>query len=174
MATLNEKPNSKAGKGRSRKTTPLVDLTAMVDLMFLLTTFFMLTTSLSTSNAADIAKPDEGSTMDYPASRTMTILLGKDNQVVYYLGLAEKANMKTASVAELQTKINECKQRVAKIHQGSISKHMIVIIKPTATAKFKNFVDVVDEMKIGNIKSYTVDDAHFLNEEEAFIREKGL
>lgn len=175
MATLNEKPNSKADKGRTRKTTPRVDLTAMVDLMFLLTTFFMLTTSLATSNAADIAKPDdEGAAADYPASRTMTILLGKNNQAVYYLGLANSAEMKVVSLHQLQKSIMETKKQVAKTHQGNLNKHMIVIIKPTGTAKFKDFVDVIDEMKIANIKSYAVDDAHFLEEEEGFMKEKGL
>jgi biopolymer transport protein ExbD len=39
MATLNESQSGKAVKGRTKKATPKVDLTAMVDLMFLLTTF---------------------------------------------------------------------------------------------------------------------------------------
>lgn len=35
---------------------------------------------------------------------------------------------------------------------------MLVIIKPAQTSSFKDFVDVIDEMKIGNIKSYSIDD----------------
>jgi biopolymer transport protein ExbD len=175
MATLNEKPNGKADKGRSRKTTPRVDLTAMVDLMFLLTTFFMLTTSLATSNAADIAKPDDGGTVaDYPASRTMTILLGKNSQAAYYLGLPNSAEMKVVPLNHLQKSIVETKKRVSQTHQGNPNKYMIIIIKPTGTAKFKDFVDVVDEMKIANIKSYAIDDSHFLDEEQDFLKEKGI
>jgi biopolymer transport protein ExbD len=75
---------------RNRKVAPKVDLTAMVDLAFLLITFFMLTTSLSKPVAMDIAKPDEPTDPDaglqVPASRTMTILLGKDNKVAWYMG----------------------------------------------------------------------------------------
>ena len=56
MATLEFSKSGKAAGGRTPKTTPRVDLTAMVDLMFLLTTFFMLTTSLSELKAADISK----------------------------------------------------------------------------------------------------------------------
>lgn len=78
----------------SRKAAPKVDLTAMVDLAFLLITFFMLTTSLSKPIAMDIAKPDEpedGYQQPVPASRTMTILLGKDNKVAWYMGEAGKS-----------------------------------------------------------------------------------
>ena len=66
---------------RNKKAVPKVDLTAMVDLAFLLITFFMLTTSLSKPVAMDIAKPDEpiddSVRLQFPASRTMTILLVK-------------------------------------------------------------------------------------------------
>ncbi|RZL16347.1 MAG: biopolymer transporter ExbD, partial [Pedobacter sp.] len=66
---------------QNKKMVPKVDLTAMVDLAFLLITFFMLTTSLSKPVAMDIAKPDIDPN-DYqepwPASRTLTLLLGAD------------------------------------------------------------------------------------------------
>ncbi|MNR52887.1 hypothetical protein D3C85_1728060 [compost metagenome] len=51
---------------------------------------------------------------------------------------------------------------------------MIVIIKPTATSKFKDFVDLIDEMKIAGIKSYAIDDDHISNEESAFMKSKGM
>jgi len=131
MATLNESQSSKAAKGRTKKVTPRVDLTAMVDLMFLLTTFFMLTTTLSRLNAADIAKPDQTDmdiTENYPESRTMTIVLGKDNSAVSYMGTIEKANMKV----------------------------------------------MPDEMKIADIKSYSIDDDHFDEKELMFMKNNNL
>ncbi len=85
MATLNVPQNGKATSGRTTKALPSVDLTAMVDLAFLLITFFMLTTSLSKMNALDVAKPVITDVpQPYAASRTMTILLGKNNQAVFY------------------------------------------------------------------------------------------
>ena len=175
MATLNESQNSKAVKGSTKKPAPRVDLTAMVDLMFLLTTFFMLTTSLGSLNAADIAKPVKSDiAQNYPASRTMTILLGKDNQAVCYMGTTEKANMKLVAVKNIQDEIKVNALSVAKTHQGNPAKYMIVIVKPTKTARFQDFVDVVDEMKIANIKSYAIDDDHVSNEESAFMKLKGI
>ncbi|MGM9476746.1 ExbD/TolR family protein [Pedobacter sp. GSP4] len=176
MATLNESQNSKAVKGRTKKPAPRVDLTAMVDLMFLLTAFFMLTTSLGSLNAADIAKPDETEDIvtNYPESRTMTIVIGKNSQAVCYMGTIEKANMKVRPVAEIQKEISANEQMVAKTHQNNPAKYMIVIIKPSKTAKFQDFVDVIDEMKIANIKSYAIDDDHISKEELAFMKQQGI
>lgn len=86
-------------KVRSKKANTKVDLTAMVDLAFLLITFFMLTTSLSKPIAMDIAKPDQEDNdvkMELRASETMTILLGKNNKVAWYMGVAgESADRKS-------------------------------------------------------------------------------
>jgi len=177
MATLNESQSGKAAKGRTKKPAPRVDLTAMVDLMFLLTTFFMLTTSLGSLNAADIAKPvkDDGVTVQpYPESRTMTIVLGKNNKAVCYMGTIEKANMKITPVANLQREISMNEKLVAETHQQNPAKYMIVIIKPSKTARFQNFVDVIDEMKIANIRSYAIDDDHISEKEMAFMKKNNL
>lgn len=175
MATLNESQGSKAAKGRTKKATPRVDLTAMVDLMFLLTTFFMLTTSLGSLNAADIAKPIKTDvTGDYPASRTMTILLGKNNQSVCYMGTIAGADMKVVAVKNIQQELRENELKVAKTHANNPSKFMIVIVKPAKTSKFQDFVDVIDEMKIAGIKSYAIDDDHISSEELAFMKSKGV
>ncbi|MGN7987115.1 biopolymer transporter ExbD [Pedobacter sp. 22226] len=177
MATLNESQSGKAVKGRTKKATPKVDLTAMVDLMFLLTTFFMLTTTLGQLNAADIAKPDKtlpDVIEKYPESRTMTIVLGKDNKAVSYMGTIEKANMKVVLVADLQKEIKSNELLVAAAHQNNPAKYMIVIIKPGKTAKFQNFVDVIDEMKIANIKSYAIDDDHITEKEITFMEKNNF
>src|SRR5690606_41565736 len=77
-----------------KKETPRVDLTAMVDLAFLLITFFMLTTSISKPYAMDVAMPDKSEEnkedqLDVADNRTITLLLGSDNKIEYYMGLLE-------------------------------------------------------------------------------------
>lgn len=101
----------------------------------------------------------------------MTIVLGKNNMAVSYMGTFENGNMKVMPLADLQ-KAN--KLLVAATHQNDPSKHMIVIIKPGKTAKFQNFVDVVDEMKIADIKSYSIDDDHFAEKELSFMKNNNL
>lgn len=178
MATLNIPQNGKAVKGRNTKVLPTVDLTAMVDLAFLLITFFMLTTSLSKMRALDIAKPvpidNPVDAASYPASRTMTILLGKDNKAVYYMGETAKAAMEITNLGSIKTQILANKIMVAKTHQTIKDKRMLVIIKPTGTSNYKNFVDVIDEMNIAKIETYAIDDKYISEQEKAFIKAKGM
>ncbi|TKC12378.1 biopolymer transporter ExbD [Pedobacter polaris] len=177
MATLNVPESSKAVKGRTQKPLPRVDLTAMVDLAFLLITFFMLTTSLSKMKALDIAKPvavNPPIFADYPASRTMTILLGKNNQAVYYMGETAKAIMKTVDMKSLKTEILANKRMVERTHATPKDKEMLVVIKPTNTSNYKNFVDAIDEMNIANIQSYAIDDKYIAEKEKTFMKSKGI
>ena len=51
---------------------------------------------------------------------------------------------------------------------------MLVVIKPTSTSKYKNFVDVVDEMNITNIQSYAIDDKYINDKEKEFMKGKGI
>jgi biopolymer transport protein ExbD len=95
MAELNtgDSGSSKGGKVRSKKQNSKVDLTAMVDLAFLLITFFMLTTSLSKPQSMDLGLPDKdddptkNKDIKVDENRTLTVLLGADNKVKYYVGL---------------------------------------------------------------------------------------
>ncbi|MBK7957276.1 MAG: biopolymer transporter ExbD [Bacteroidetes bacterium] len=75
----------------------------MVDLAFLLITFFMFTTTLAKPKAMDIAMPADIKDPnikqpDFPASKAMTVLLTKDNLVLYYFGKPEDAAADPAAV----------------------------------------------------------------------------
>jgi hypothetical protein len=89
----------KGGKVRSKKASTRVDLTAMVDLAFLLITFFMLTTTLSKPKAMDVSMPDkdEKTKKELPvaASRSMTILLGANNKLEWFIGEPGKSQPTT-------------------------------------------------------------------------------
>ncbi|WP_316747018.1 biopolymer transporter ExbD [Pedobacter gandavensis] len=173
MATLNLSQNDK-GNGRSRKAVPTVDLTAMVDLAFLLITFFMLTTSLSKPIAMDLAKPViDIPDQPYPASRTVTLILGKENQVFWYRGEPGKSAILKSNYQGINNVLQENKKAIAGIHGQDPAKFMVVIIKPTAKSSYKNFVDVLDEMNIGSVKSFLVDDDALLEPELASLKRLG-
>ena len=78
------------GKKKGKKMSTRVDFTPMVDLGFLLITFFMLTTSMNKPQTMEINMPvkDKNLTEDQQtkvkASQTLTVLLTKENKVVYY------------------------------------------------------------------------------------------
>jgi biopolymer transport protein ExbD len=175
MAALENSSNGQAVKGRTKKPVPRVDLTAMVDLAFLLITFFMLTTSLAKKNALDVTKTVEAEIpFQWPASRTMTILLGKNNQAVYYLGEAKNAQLKSIPLSRIKREILFNKRAIAAAHTTEKEKRMLVIIKPTASSLYRNFVDILDEMNINKVETYAIDDKVVLPEEQKFMKLSGI
>ena len=124
----------KGGKVRSKKSSTKVDLTAMVDLAFLLITFFMLTTTLNKPIAMDIAKPDKDEKseqrLELRASQTMTILLGKNNKVAWYMGEAGKSAPEVQDFTQIRKSILDNKQKV----QAASGKSIVMVIKPTSGA----------------------------------------
>jgi len=152
--------DGKGGKVRSKKASTRVDLTAMVDLAFLLITFFMLTTTLNKPQAMDLAMPDKDEKnkdqLAVAASRTMTILLGSNDKLEWYVGEPGKS----APTVEGYGKNNIRKTLIEngqKIQQ-SFGKSMYVIIKPSDKSVYKNMVDILDEMSITNVQGYGIVD----------------
>jgi len=155
MAELDTSGGGKKGGGkvRSKKASTRVDLTAMVDLAFLLITFFILTTTLQKPKAMDLTMPDKQEDqkkveLDVAESRTMTILIGKDNKVEWYIGQPAKpiAGPTVDSFGKngLRKTLLE-KSAEVKRTQG---KDMIVIVKPSSKSTYENVVSVMDELNI--------------------------
>lgn len=150
----------KGGKVRSKKASTRVDLTAMVDLAFLLITFFMLTTTLSKPKAMDVTMPDKDEKtkeqLPMAASRSMTILLGANNKLEWFIGEPGKSQPTTEGYGKegLRKTLIEKGKEV----QASTGNFMFVLIKPSDKSNYKNLVDVLDEMKITAIKSYAIVD----------------
>jgi biopolymer transport protein ExbD len=169
MAELNtgDGGGGKGGKVRSKKQNSKVDLTAMVDLAFLLITFFMLTTSLSKPKAMDLGLPDkeDDKTKEEPMKtdqrRTVTVILGDNNQIKWFHGLIEapEAGGNPATIGYGKEGIRkELLKRVASVPQvtGDKDKGLIVIIKPTKKSTYRNLVDILDEMAISKVPTYAI------------------
>jgi len=164
MAELNQDSGKggKGGKVRSKKNGGKVDLTAMVDLAFLLITFFMLTTSLNKPQAMDVAMPDKDKTEKKEEvltadNRSVTVLLGSDNKVSWYYGQV-KAPIEGPTVAGfgadgIRKVLIEKKAYVPRVSGG---KDVIVIIRPSDKSTQKDLVDILDEMKIVDVKRYMI------------------
>lgn len=152
--------SKKGGKVRSKKASTRIDLTAMVDLAFLLITFFILTTTLAKPKALDVTMPDKDEKktdqLPVPASRTMTILLGANDKLEWFVGEPgkEKPNQDGYGKNGIRKAIIE---QGAKI-QAASGKYMIVIIKPSDKSVYRNLVSALDEMKIAGIQSFAVGD----------------
>lgn len=153
-----------SGKVRSKKQNSKVDLTAMVDLAFLLITFFMLTTTLSKPQSMNLGLPDKDPNEKTPPvkvdeNRTMTILLGENNKLVRYVGLLNKplAAPKDFEYGKdgIRKELLDRKEKVLQ-YTGNKDKGMIVIIKPSKKSKYRNLVDILDEMAIVNVPTYAI------------------
>jgi biopolymer transport protein ExbD len=174
MAELNSSPEKSGGKVRGKKQSTRVDLTAMVDLAFLLVTFFMLTTSLNKPKAMNMAMPDDGGEggLPVPASRTLTVCLGDNNQAMYFLGELKKPIIKPTVVgygkSGLRQAIFESERQV----KANTGKEMIVIVKPSDKSIYDNMVNTIDELNIAKVPSYAIVD--ITKEDISTLRQKGV
>ncbi len=150
-----------------KKGAPFVDMTPMVDLGFLLITFFMLATTFSKPKTMEIIKPakneDDKDAPPLKKSRSLSILLGERDKVYFYVATDEdlaKGNLKVDS-ADFSTKgvRGAIRNRQEEVAQQYGSKDtLVVLIKAMPTAKYKNMVDILDEMRITGVRAYALVD----------------
>ena len=182
MAELNtgDGGGGKGGKVRSKKQNSKVDLTAMVDLAFLLITFFMLTTTLSKPQSMSLGLPDkdEDSTKTKPMKvderRTMTVMMGENNKLVYYMGLLETPIAGPKDIAYGKDGIRKellSRKKSVLEYTGDKAKGIIVIIKPGKKSNYKNLVDILDEMAITGVATYAIVN-DFLPKETELLEKK--
>nr|WP_314838381.1 biopolymer transporter ExbD [uncultured Flavobacterium sp.] len=167
MAELNtgDGDGKKGGKVRSKKSNSKVDLTAMVDLAFLLITFFMLTTTLSKPQSMPLGLPDKdddptkNKDIKVDEKRTLTVLLGDNNKIVYYMGLLATPIAGPKDIAYgkegIRAELLKRKKSVVE-YTGDKDKGLIVIIKPGKKSNYRNLVDILDEMAIVGVPTNAI------------------
>ncbi len=191
MAEIQQKDSGERKKGKQKKFSIRVDFTPMVDMNMLLITFFMLCTSMSKPQTMEISMPrkdllNEQEQNKVKASKAMTILLGKEGSVYYYMGEPDYENPDMVQETDfspnglraillgrnqvVMQKIRELKQKKANLEisneeylkeAAEIRKDKdspVILIKATDFANYKNLIDVLDEMQICNIGRYAIMD----------------
>ena len=150
MAEINSGGGKKEGK-RSKKVSTKIDMTPMVDLAFLLITFFMLTTTFNKPQAMEVNMPDKTDkkeTQPLKESKAMTIILGEDNKVYWYMGLTDpKLEVSDFSADGIRKVVLKKNKEVS---------DLVIVIKAMKTSKYKNMVDILDEMHITDSKRYAI------------------
>lgn len=166
MAEMNiPEKGGKGGKKRSKKASTRVDLTAMVDLGFLLITFFMLATTFNKPKAMEVNKPakeDNQEVEEKPIkqSKTYAIVLGKRDMVYCYVGADDATSVNVDSVTFSRTGLRSMiidRQKAVQQQWGD-KDELFVMIKPLPESKYRNMVDVLDEMAITGVKRYAIID----------------
>jgi biopolymer transport protein ExbD len=155
MTEINaEQPLQKRrGVARMKKANLRVDMTPMVDLGFLLIAFFILTTQLSQPAVMDLYMPkDSTDRTKLPESKSLTILVGKNDELYYYSGTEEDAlknnSIKAVSYADMRTIIQQ--------KQKQLDNDLMVLIKPGKSSSYKHIVNILDEMLINGVKRYVL------------------
>jgi len=162
MAELDTSGGGKGKKkGGQKKKSVRVDLTAMVDLAFLLITFFILTTTLNKPKAQELIMPDKDEKQDthlpVPESRTMTLLLGANDKLEWFVGAPGKSTPTVIGYgkSDLRKTLIDQDNAIKASHGGQ---PMIVIVKPSAQSTYKNVVTVMDELNIVDIEQRAIVD----------------
>ncbi len=164
------------GGRRSKKMSTRIDMTPMVDLGFLLITFFIFTTTMSKPASMEVNKPDTVHPPDkdiqVPESRTMTVMMGKDDKVFWYMGINDPDHKKIPQInitdyseyglrkalleGDKKARTDNPNPAARNPKDTTYSKNgLIVIIRPCDNSNYKNVVDVLDEMKVTSIKSFS-------------------
>lgn len=142
------------GVKKAKKMSTRVDMTPMVDLGFLLITFFIFTTTMAQPTAMnlfmpkDVDKPDDQNKVKETGA--FTILLGKADQVYFYEGM-DPTKLQASNFKLIR-------EEIMKKKQNTNPEDLVVIIKPSEDATYKNTVDILDEMTINEIKRYAMVD----------------
>lgn len=140
----------KGGKVRSKKASTKIDMTPMVDLAFLLLTFFMLATTFNKPQVMEINMPEkpkkEDKVPEVNEKKVLNLALGENDEIYYYVGITQP-DIKTTDYAGIRNVLREMKSTIP---------GMIVLIKPTDKSKYKNVVDMFDEMSIGAVPRYAL------------------
>jgi biopolymer transport protein ExbD len=149
MASLVSTP----AKGKLKRSSSAlhIDMTPMVDLAFLLLTFFIMTTTLMKKSAMEIKQPApdlSGRQKDVKAESVLNLVLGKNDQVYWYIGMpGSKTNITDYSSSGVRRLLT---QKNAEI------KNLYVFIKASDGSRYQNMVDVLDEIMITNTVNYTL------------------
>lgn len=168
--------HDKKGKKGGKKGSPRIDMTPMVDLGFLLITFFILTTTMNKPQAMELNMPDKTiDNQDQPikASHSLTLILGKNDKISWFVGTPKEAKEgNTLAQTDFSSEgvrkvIMEQTQKMG-YNQEKKLYNIVIVIKSTDEAKYKNMVDILDEMHITSSKRYAIVD--LLPEEKELIK----
>lgn len=163
--------------------TPMVDLGFLLITFFVFTATMSSPKAMDLRMPKDVKDPNQQN--EAKESGALTIMLGKGNQVYYYEGKLDEAGLgfKSATWKEIRDEIIDKKKRVMDKHQhdynypdseckkrqekakkdgdpdwqdACLDRDFVVIIKPDQDATYKNTVDILDEMKINQVKTYAM------------------
>lgn len=188
----------KGGKKRPKKSSTRIDMTPMVDLAFLLLTFFVMTSTFSKPKIMSLAypaKPKEK--VEAPEIFNAITFLLTEDRIFYYKGafkpgetqleetsfgaegvrklLADENKFVLDEKIKLTDRLNR-REIVDSIYEKEMiaaqkdNKALKVLIKTDLKASCKNFIDLIDELRINDIG--VVAPVDMMKSEEELLNQK--
>jgi biopolymer transport protein ExbD len=176
----------KHSKKRAKKNSTHIDMTPMVDLAFLLLTFFMLTTTFGKPKTMEINMPVKPDTPEneQKVNNAITLLLSGDNKAYWYYGelkpdtkltltnfsadgvrklLLDYNKFAVEQIKDLRTQALKNKTADSTLKRLEVDvkgnkRALMVLIKTDDKAKYKNVIDMIDELNICMVGKYALVD----------------
>lgn len=150
-----QRESKKKGKGGFRRPKRRVgiriDMTPMVDIAFLLLIFFMVTTVFRTPQALEInLPPDKDVQIEVAQSKVLTVRVLPDDRAYWRRGEDPWARTDVPGLKNVFTTYRN-------------NKELVVVIKIDPKAKFRNMVDIIDELDVASLTRFSLGT---LNDEE--------
>ncbi|HMK18856.1 MAG TPA: biopolymer transporter ExbD [Chitinophagaceae bacterium] len=125
--------------------------------------FFIFTSTLSSPTVMELNMPKDENGSNYQNSNSkLTLVLLKNDMIFGYFG--------NDIINGSSLEIKEVRKIIAQGVQKFTRDSLIVIIKPSKEATYKNSVDVLDEMTINKITRYEMVD--LTKEEKEFLAKR--
>jgi biopolymer transport protein ExbD len=154
----NGRRSLKKGKQHSKRIGFRLDMTPMVDVAFLLLTFFMLTTTFSKSNTMEINLPPEMTEVKVAETNVMTLRISGDGMAYCSLGNEAPRKIPLYDVSDnnklsLSTPLRQLLKQQAKANEKTV-----IVVKISDKARYKQLVDIIDELNLMKIDRFSLDD----------------
>jgi biopolymer transport protein ExbD len=175
----------KHGKIRAKKNSTHIDMTPMVDLAFLLLTFFMLTTTFGKPKTMEINMPvKDPRNKPQEVNNAITMLLTGDDKAFWYYGELKPetkltpTNFSSDGIRKLLLDYNKfAVEQIKDLRAQALTNKMadttlkrlevdikgnkrslMVLVKTDDKAKYKNVIDMLDELNICMVGKYALVD----------------
>lgn len=149
-----------------------IDMTPMVDLGFLLITFFIFTATMAENKALKLFMPADGKPTGLGESAALTLLLGSDNKVYVYSGQWTAA-LQQQKITETNYNVYTGTGAFIRARQqamGQKKDDLMLLIKPTPEATYKNIIAALDEATINAVRRYAIVEP--TKEETAYVNKQ--
>lgn len=165
----------KGGGSKTKKKSTKIDMTAMVDVAFLLLTFFVLTATMTNKSMMELTMPpkveDENKDdirENILEDKIMTLIVDENDKVGYYIGITNPEYQNASfdqqkGIRQVIRKHLEAPPGMVRCETGKGARVVkncwdpIFVIKPRKTSKYRNLVDLLDELAITQAPKFAID-----------------